>query len=572
MRLNEASVFAGTKGALITICLLSSLINVLYLTGSFFMLQVYDRVIPSRSLPTLVALAALVAALYSFQAVLDLIRSRILVRIGHAFNDAISGSVFDAVVLSPLVLSSAGDGLQPLRDVASVRGFLSSGGPIVLFDLPWLPLFLVICFMFHALIGLVALAGAVLLLIVALISEVMTRKPTIETARLNAQRLAIAEAGRRNAEALAAMSMTGALRSRWLAANNAEAMAQTRSFDVSGGFGALSKALRFMLQSVVLAVGAYLVIEQQATGGIIIASSILTARALAPVEAAVAQWKGYISARQSWGRLKALLAAFPLAGERLALPPPVAALQVEDLTISSPGGQKMLVVDVRFALSAGSALGIIGPSASGKSVLSRVLANVWIPSQGVVRLDGAPLEQWDRARLGQHIGYLPQDVELFSGTIAENIARLAEPIDAAAVLKAARAAGVHDMILKLDGGYEAQVGDQGAALSKGQRQRIALARALYGEPFLVILDEPNANLDQEGETALSQAVIGIRARGGIAIVVAHRPNAIAAVNYILVMRGGRMQAFGPKEEVLEHVLVRPLSATLKVVGSDESSK
>ena len=547
----------GTRRALIAVSVLSALVNVLYLTGSFFMLQVYDRVIPSRSMPTLVALALLAGLLYLFQCALDIIRSRILVRVGVMFDESMSARVFDAVVQAPLAGARAGiDGLQPLRDVASVRGFLAGGGPIVFFDLPWLPFFLALCFLFHPLIGLVALGGSVLLVLVALAGEALTRKPASLNAGLSARRFALAEAGRRNAEALAAMGMTTSFRARWLKVNDAELAAQTRSSDIAGGFGAVSKAMRFLLQSLVLAVGAYLVVDGAATAGIMIASSILTSRALAPVELAVGQWKSLIAARQSWARLKLLLATLPAEAERIALPPPVAGLAVEDVSIQPPGTAKVVAAGIRFSLEAGNALGIIGPSAGGKSSLARVLAGVWTPTRGMVRLDGAPLDQWGREVLGRHVGYLPQDVELFAGTVAANIARLATTIDSAAVIAAARLAGIHEMILRLDNGYETEVGEQGTALSKGQRQRVALARALYGDPFLVILDEPNANLDQEGEAALTTAILAVRARGGIAVVVAHRPSAIAAVDKVMMLSEGRVQAFGPKDEVLGRVLAK----------------
>ena len=489
---------AGTRNAFIAVGLLSALVNLLYLTGSFFMLQVYDRVIPSRSVPTLVVLSLLAGGLYVFQAALDVIRSRILVRLGMVFDGALSSMVFDAVVHAPLAGARAGsDGLQPLRDIAAVRGFLASGGPIVIFDLPWLPGFLAVCFLFHATIGLVATAGAVFLTVIALAGELMTREPVREASKLSAQRFALADAGRRNAESLAAMGMTGAVRTRWLKANDAEACAQTRSSDIGSGFGAVSKSARFLLQSAVLGVGAYLVINQLATGGIIIASSILTSRALAPVKLAIGHWRGLAAARQSWARLKVLVAALPAEQTRTELPPPSHSLAVEDLAVQAPGTAKVVVTGVRFTLPAGSALGIIGPSAAGKSSLVRAITGVWRPARGLVRLDGAPLDQWDPDRLGIHIGYLPQDVELFAGTVAENIARLAREVDSAAVIEAARAAGVHEMILRLDDGYDTQVGEGGTTLSKGQRQRVALARALYGNPFLVVLDEPNANLDAE---------------------------------------------------------------------------
>jgi PrtD family type I secretion system ABC transporter len=535
----------------------SVLINILYLTGSMFMLQVYDRVIPSRSVPTLVGLIVLAAGLYVFQALLDVVRARIFVRLARAFDRSVSDLVFNSLVILPLMTRTVGDGLQPVRDVATIRSFLTGSGPVVFFDLPWLPFFLALCFLFHFLIGLVATVGAAVLLILAIASEILTRGPVKQGALVNSRQLGLAAAAQRNAELLVSMGMTKSVRERWLLVNDEQAALQARGSDVAGGLSAISKAFRFLLQSAVLAVGAYLVINQQATGGIIIASSILTARALVPVELVISHWRGALAARQSWARLNALMKALPQQGERLSLPAPVATLEVEDLVVRAPGGGKTLVQGVRFNVKAGEAVGVIGPSGSGKSSLARALAGVWSASHGAVRLDGAPLHQWDRERLGAHIGYLPQDVELFAGTIAENIGRLAAPIESAAVIQAAQAAGVHNMILRFEAGYETQVGDQGALLSKGQRQRIALARALYNEPFLVILDEPNSNLDQEGDDALTDAILSVKARGGIAVVVAHRANAVSAVDHVLVMMDGRMQAFGPKDEVLKRVLARP---------------
>jgi ATP-binding cassette subfamily C protein len=357
------------------------------------------------------------------------------------------------------------------------------------------------------------------------------------------------------------MGMAGRVGALWGKSNDRFMAAQQQASDIAGGLGAVSKVLRMALQSAVLGVGAYLVVEQQATAGVIIAGSILSARALAPVELAIANWRGFVSARQGWKRLVELLAALPQRAEPMALPRPGATLSVEGVSAAPPGTQRFVVQDVAFALRAGNGLGIIGPSASGKSSLARLLVGVWSPLRGKVRLDGAAVEQWDPEALGQHIGYLPQDVELFAGTVAENIARFDPKRDAEAVLAAAKAANVHDLILRLPDGYETQIGEGGAALSAGQAQRVALARALYGDPFVVILDEPNSNLDAEGEQALTQAILGVRARGGIAIVIAHRPSALAGVDLVLVMAEGKVQAFGPKDEVLSKVLRRaPVSA------------
>jgi ATP-binding cassette subfamily C protein len=341
---------------------------------------------------------------------------------------------------------------------------------------------------------------------------------------------------------------------------------------VVGGLGSLSKILRLLLQSAILAVGAWLVIHQESTAGIIIAGSILGGRALAPVDLAIANWRGFVAARQSWQRLSRLLGNLPPRSEPMALQPPEKSLLVQNAAVTPPGEQKVVCQDVNFSLAGGKALGVIGPTASGKSSLARMLVGVWTPVRGSVRLDGASLDQWAPEALGRHIGYLPQDVELFPGNVAQNIARFEDPPNAEAVLAAAQAAGVHDLIVNLPDGYETHVGDNNSGLSAGQAQRIALARALYRDPFLVVLDEPNSNLDAEGDEALTQAIIGVRDRGGVAIVVAHRPSAIAGVDYILVMGKGRQQQFGPKEEVLNRIM--PAGAApraLKVVPDKEGA-
>ena len=534
-----ASALRACRGALIGIAVVSSVINVLYLTGSFFMLEVYDRVLPSRSVPTLVALAILVAALYAFQGMLDLVRTRVLVRVGAALDETLNNRVFAALVRLPLLAGSKAENMQPLRELDQVRSFTSGMGPAALFDLPWMPLYLAICFLFHPWIGWTATVGGILLVILTILTEVLARDPTRAAAGHGAQRQLLADASRRNAEVLGAMGMAGRLAARWGEKNAQYMTSQRRAADVVGGLGAISKVLRMLLQSAVLGVGAYLVIRQEATAGIIIAGSILTSRALAPVELAIANWRGFLAARQSWRRLHDLFKLMPTDQDRLALPKPRSSLAAEHVSAAPPGTGKLVVQDVAFSLKAGQGLGIIGPSASGKSSLARLLVGVWQPARGKVRLDGAALEQWPSEALGAHIGYLPQSVELFAGTVAENISRFDPAATPEAVIQAAQAAGVHELILRLPDGYETEIGEDGAALSTGQRQRVALARALYGDPFLVVLDEPNSNLDAEGESALTQAL-------------------------------------GPKDEVLKKV-VRPPSAqpisspaALKVVESQGS--
>ena len=551
----EIAVALGRcRTAFLGVAAMSGLVNVLYLTGSFFMLEVYDRVIPSRSVPTLVGLMVLALVLYAFQGLLETLRARILARVGAALDEALSARVFDLVVRAPLKGATPGDGLLPLRDLDQIRAFLGGTGPSAFFDLPWMPIYLVICFLFHPLIGVAAVIGAVILALVTLITDRSTRAPAQAATGHGLRRNGLAESGRRNAEVLAALGMQARLGERWARANRDYMEAQQRVSDVAGGFGAGSKVFRMALQSGVLALGAWLVINNMATAGIIIASSILVSRALAPAELAIANWKGFVQARQSWARLSDLLGRIPAAGQPHALPAPSRSLAVEGVSVAPPGTPRLVVQDVTFALQAGQGLGVIGPSASGKSSLVRALVGVWPALRGKVRLDGAALDQWSSGDLGRHLGFLPQEVELFAGSVAENISRFEPEADPELVIAAAKAAGVHELILRLSEGYDTRIGEGGAGLSAGQRQRVGLARALYRDPFLVILDEPNANLDNEGENALTQAILGVRRRGGICVVVAHRPSALAAVDLVLMMADGRAQAFGPKDEVFKRVL------------------
>ncbi len=542
------------KWVVLAIALISGVVNVLALTSPLFMLQVYDRVLASGSVETLVGLAILATGMFVIQAGLDIIRARILLRIGEAFDASLSKRVHDAVVRLPLLGHSPRDGLQPLRDMDNVRSFLAGSGPTAFFDLPWMPLYLFICFAFHFWIGMTALVGAICLIALTLLTNLFSRKSIREVTAQNMQRNGILEDARRNAEITRAMGMGKRVAFRWARVNRAYLDANRKAGDVSGAFGSISRMARLMLQSAILGVGAYLVIRQEASGGVMIASSIMMGRALAPVDLLIASWKPLLMARQSWARLKDLLTKIPRESAMTPLPAPQRELRAEALIIVPPGEKKPTVTGVQFMLGAGSALGVIGASGSGKSTLARVLANAWMPASGKVRLDGASLDQWEPERLGSHIGYLPQDVALFDGTIAENISRFDDEADPAALVAAAKAAGAHDMILRFDKGYETRVGEAGSALSSGQRQRIGLARALYRDPFIVVLDEPNANLDADGEAAVVAAIAAVRSRRGIAIVIAHRPSAMAAVDLVLVMENGQQRAFGPRDEVLSRVL------------------
>jgi ATP-binding cassette subfamily C protein len=573
VRSELAEALAACRGAFYGTAFISGMSNILMLTGAMFMLEIYDRVLPSHSMPTLIGLLILAALLFTALGILDAIRGRILVRIGGALDETLSGRVYDTLVRLPLRAGARADGTQPLRDLDAIRSYLSGLGPVALFDLPWIPLYLAICFAFHPLIGFTALAGAIILIVLTLLTEILMRAPTKAATEAAVARNGLAEASRRNAEALIAMGMASRFAARWGEANQQYMRSQREASDLGGGLGSISKVLRMMLQSGVLAVGAYLVIHQEASAGIIIAGSILSARALAPVDLAIANWKGFVAARQSWQRLNKLLTVSPAQTAPMPLQAPVQRLTVEAVSATPPGVPKIVVQDISFELEAGQGLGIIGPSGSGKSSLVRLLVGVWRPVRGNVRLDGAALDQWSPDALGRHIGYLPQDVELLAGTVAQNIARFEPEADTEAVIAAAKAVGVHDLIVRLPAGYDTPVGEQGSALSAGQAQRIALARAVYRNPFLVVLDEPNSNLDSEGEEALTRAILGVRERNGIVIVVAHRPNAIAGVDRLLMMNQGRAQAIGPKDEVLSKVLQRPLPVPrpLKVVPDSGSA-
>lgn len=558
-----AAVVSPLKSTFLGVALVSGVVNILALTSPLFMLQVYDRVLASGSLPTLVGLALLALGLYGFQCLLDIIRARVLIRIGEDFDMRYSGRVHDAVVRLPLVNRMPGDGLQPLRDLDNVRGFLSGTGPTAFFDLPWMPLYLGICFLFHVWIGVTALMRRRAAGIAHDPHQHLFAKadPRHHGGKHGPQPAAGSFAPQcRGRAGHGAWPLTG---KRWQNSNEAYLAANRKAGDVAGGLGNLAKSLRVVLQSAILAVGAWLVIRQEASGGVMIASSIMMGRALAPVDLAISNWKSFVAARQSWARLRELFAQMPANAAAMALPKPEKELRVENVTIVPPGERKPTVTGLSFVVTAGNALGVIGPSGSGKSTLARILTGAWMPAVEQVRLDGASFDQWDRETLGRHIGYLPQGVELFDGTIGENISRFDDNPDPEALIAAARAAGAHELILRFEKGYDSDIGEAGSALSAGQRQRIGLARALYGNPFIVVLDEPNANLDAEGEAAVVRAITSVKARGGIAVVVAHRPSAIGAVDYILMMEEGRMKAFGPRDEVLSKVLRVPQAQAAK---------
>ncbi len=537
--------------------LFSGVINLLALTGSFYMLQVYDRVLPSRSVPTLVGLSVLMAGFYIANGLLDFFRVRIMSRVGMRIDNEVRDKVFSAIQILPLRTRQGGDGLQPVRDLDSIRSFLSSMGPTALFDLPWVPLYLGVVFLLHPLLGLFALVGALLLVCLTLLTDIRTSAPMKAASASGSRRLQFGETARRNAEVIRAMGFGPRMSQRWEELNARHLNDQLKSTDAAGGIGAFSKVLRLFLQSGILGLGAYLVIHGDVSAGTIIASSIIMSRALAPIETSIAHWRPFVAARQAHRRLVDLFRALAQEeGEVLDLPAPVNSLAIQGLAVAPPGEARPTIQNVNFTLQAGDGLGIIGPSASGKSTLARALVGVWQPIRmgGNVRLDGAALDQWAPHALGRHIGYLPQDIELFEGTVAENISRFDNEPSSEAIVAAAKTAGVHDMIVHLPKGYQTEIGEGGKGLSAGQRQRIALARAMYRDPFLVVLDEPNSNLDAAGDSALTEAIRSVRQRRGIVVVIAHRPSALAGVDKVLAISGGQVQAFGPKEEVLRKLL------------------
>lgn len=550
------------RSAFLAVVLLSAVLNVLTLGGSIYMMMVYDSVLPSHSIPTLVGLFAMILVVYLFQGLFDQSRQRILGDLGCALDRDLSPRVQRAMSDVALRRAGGGDGLTPMRDLDAVRSWLSSAGPTALIDLPWILFFLAALFLLHPLLALTALGGAVVLAVLTALTERSSREPVKDMAKLSSWRNGVAEANMRHVEMLSALGMRERMRERWERVNHLYQAANTRLAQTIGYYGGMSKTFRLALQSAILTVGAVLVIEGEASAGVIFASSIMSGRALAPVDTAIANWRSFSSARSGWSRLADMLAKVPAReGTSVSLPLPSHDLVVSQLAIAPPGTQRITVSSADFRMEAGQALGIIGPSAAGKTSLARAMIGVWRPLRGSVRLDGAAIDQWESDRLGAAIGYLPQMVELIDGTVAENIARFHPDAPSEAIIAAATAANVHELIVQLPQGYDTPVGAQGADLSAGQRQRVGLARALYGDPFLVVLDEPNSNLDAEGETALEHAIAGVRRRGGIAIIIAHRPSALAQASHVLFMRDGKAETFGERDDVLRR-LTRPANAVV----------
>lgn len=542
------SAISAGRDALTATALFSFVINLLMLTGPLFMLQVYDRVMTSGSIPTLVALSVLTAALYVVIGTLEMIRSRVVVRVGLEFDRRVADRVFTSSLRRSL--SGQAGATTALRELDHIRQFIGGPGPLSLFDAPWTPVYLLVIFLMHWALGIAATIGALVLLALAWASERMTRAPLMEAGRVAGQSFEMAETGARNAEAITAMGMLEAYRARWQN-TNAEAMAwQVVAADRLGTLQAIIKTTRLGLQSLMLAIGAALALSGDISAGTIVAATIIFGRALAPVEQAIGHWRGMLRALDGYGKIDMLLRATPEPPARTALPDPKGHLKVAGLRVAAPDSRQLILSNISFEVRPGKMLAVIGPSASGKSTLARTLVGLWQPLAGSVQLDGARLDQWDPDALGRHIGYLPQSVELFSGTVKDNIARFRADATDAEIIAAAQQAHAHELILALPNGYETQLGSFGTYLSAGQRQRIALARALFGNPRLVVLDEPNANLDRVGDDALDNAIDGMRSRGQAVVLVSHRVQAIGKADLLLYVDRGIQRAFGPRDEVM----------------------
>ncbi|AHC82063.1 MULTISPECIES: type I secretion system permease/ATPase [Pseudomonas] len=542
-----ADVLFRLRRSFFALAAFSGVINVMMLTPAIYMLQVYDRALVSRNVTTLTMLTLLVIGLFMLMSALEMVRTRVLIRVGNFLDMDLNRRIFSAAFERNLS-RAGGNPAQALQDLTQVRQFLTGNGLFAFFDAPWTPIYLLVCYLIHPLLGLVTLIGSLILVGLAYLTEKATQKPLAEANQAALSSASYANNNLRNAEVIEAMGMLPAIGKRWFQGHLRILQMQTLASDRAAIISSTGRFVRITLQSVILGAGALLAIEGKITPGMMIACSILTGRALAPVEQVIAAWKQLQGSRSAWGRLNDLLHDYPQRPPSMSLQRPMGMLAVENVVAGAPGTSNSIVRGVSFSLVPGESLGIIGPSASGKSTLARLLVGVWPTQAGKVRLDGADIFTWNKAELGPWLGYLPQDVELFEGTIAENIARFAE-VDSEAVIRAARSSGVHDMILRFPQGYDTRLAADGSPLSGGQKQRIALARALYGEPNLVVLDEPNANLDDVGEKALVDALAELKARGATVILISHRPNVLCAVDKVLMLRDGAVHMLGSRDEV-----------------------
>lgn len=548
---NEIADVIRTRSKIFwTVGIFTAFINILMLVPSIYMLQVYDRVLPSGNEITLLMLTLIMLGMFGMMALLEYARSMVVIRIGAQLDMRLNSRIYTAAYEENLKNKSADAG-HMLNDLTNVRQFLTGNALFAFFDAPWFPVYLLVIFLFNPWLGLFALVGSLVLVALAIINEIVSKKPLSEASKLALQSGSLASTNLRNAEVIEALGMLPNIKSRWYDLHQKFLNSQRIASERATSIASLTKFVRLSLQSLVLGLGGWLAIDGHITPGMMIAGSILMGRTLAPIEQVINVWKSWSSAKLSYQRLVKLLEQNPPRGTNMSLPAPQGAVSVENVSATPPGSQGEPVLhNVSFAIQPGDVLGIIGPSASGKSTLARLMVGIWPVSEGIVRLDNADIYQWNKDELGPYIGYLPQDIELFAGTIAENIARFSE-IDAEKVIAAAKLAGVHELILRFPHGYDSVIGNGGAGLSGGQKQRIGLARALYDDPSLIVLDEPNSNLDDAGELALNQAVAGLRQRNKTVILITHRTNLLSMTNKLLLLVNGKVNAFGPTNQVLQ---------------------
>ena len=550
--------FLASRPAIFTAVFFSLFINILALVSPLYMLQVYDRVLSSRNETTLIVITLVVVFLFVVYGALEALRTQVLVRGGIGFDNVVRGPTF-ASVLDANLKQQAGSA-QAFRDIDQVREFLTGAGLITFCDAPWVPVFLVVAFILHPYFGILAIVSGLIIFGLAVANDFATREPLKMATSAGIAAQNDVSATLRNAEVMRAMGMWGGLQRRWQGRRDELIAFQALASDRGGGLMAIIRFTRQVVQTLILGGGAYLAIKGAISPGAMIAASILVGRALSPIEAAVGQWKNYIGARGAWDRVQAVFRANVQEAERMPLPAPKGAIHVEAAMIAPPGARRPTIANTSFMLEPGQMMAVVGPSAAGKSSLVRGLVGVWPTASGAIRLDGFDLKHWDPEQLGQHIGYLPQDVELFAGSVADNIARFGE-YESEDVIAAAKLAGVHEMIQGLTSGYDTQIGDGGTALSGGQRQRLALARAVFRQPALIVLDEPNASLDQEGENALIHSMIQLKQAGKTIIVVTHKMNILGFVDKILVLNNGLPQMFGDREEVMSKLFSGPKPVT-----------